>query len=112
MLNKVMLLCAAEIPEMGWYVDVESWIQGNLPCYGSNSNHGKIISFNGAPNLSSIQTFMRNTSIVRTNGGSLTKGVIYRKDKEIRKDLSLSGSWELFSSSDAGKTVTVYYIPA
>lgn len=112
MLNREMLLCAAEIPEMGWYVDVASWTLGNLPCFGSNSNHGKITSFGGAPNLSEIRTFSGTTFVVSTNGVRLTKGIIYRKDKEIRIDLSQAGSWMIFFSDDVGKTITVYYLPA
>lgn len=112
MLNKIMLFSAEELlTKSGWIVEVHVESGGFLRPIGA-LDPTKIHAFGNAPSLKQIYTSagLLETYITLSNGTSLSTGIVFRTDREIRKDLSDGNeNWELFTSSDDGKEVTVYY---
>ena len=112
MLNKIMLFSAEEsLTKSGWIVEVDAISAGYFRAIGAMDST-KIHAFGSAPTLSAIytSTIDLDTSLQLSDGTPLRTGIVFRTDREIRKDVSdWYTIWELFTSSDVGKEVTVYY---
>lgn len=112
MLDKIMLFSAEEpLTKSGWIVEVDAISAGYSRSIGA-TDPTKIHAFGSAPSLREIYTdaTLLETWIILSDWSYLRTGIVFRTDREIRKDLSDGNEiWELFTSSDVGKEVTVYY---